>query len=65
MVVYMWLAINDFVIGIFCLTVFVVPLLKLMRIEKEAMVKDFAFRDLIIKIVFWTLIAIISTMVTT
>merc|ERR1711997_417509 len=47
-------------------TVFVVPLVKLIRVEADCvLVKDTAFRDLTIKIVFWTVIAIASTMTTT
>merc|ERR1711997_1004927 len=47
-------------------TVFVVPLVKLIRVEADCvLVKDTAFRDLTIKIVFWTVIAIASTMATT
>merc|ERR1712087_195111 len=66
MTIYVWLAINDFVIGTFCLAVFVVPLVKLIRVEANCvLVKDTAFRDLTIKIVFWTVIAIASTMTTT
>merc|ERR1719361_1863218 len=58
MTIYVWLAINDFVI--------VVPLVKLIRVEANCvLVKDTAFRDLTIKIVFWTVIAIASTMATT
>merc|ERR1712083_773485 len=66
MTIYVWLAINDFVIGSFCLAVFVVPLIKLIRVEADCvLVKDTAFRDLTIKIVFWTVIVIASTMTTT
>merc|ERR1712228_770537 len=66
MTVYVWLAINDFVIGLFCLGVFVVPLVILMRVEEGSItVRDTSFRDLTIKIVFWTVIAIASTMATT
>merc|ERR1711997_562267 len=47
-------------------TVFVVPLVKLIRVEADCvLVKDTAFRDLTIKIVFWTVVAIASTMATT
>ena len=36
MTIYIWMAINDFVIGIFCSVIFALPLLKLMKVEKAA-----------------------------
>ena len=47
MTIYIWIAINDFVLGIFCLLVFVLPLLTLIKVEEAAMVLDSQFRDVI------------------
>eukprot|EP01083_Nonionella_stella_P176887 620216_1 len=61
--VYLWFAINDFVIGTYCLLAFILPLKKYVWLEQQSPAFDSELQHLANRIMIFSGIALVSTMV--